>query len=143
MHQHYSIGALSRTTGVKIPTIRFYETIGLLPEPSRTASNRRVFGTDAVRRLQFIRHARELGFELPAIRQLLALADDPQQSCNAVDAIARAHLREIESRIQRLTALQSEMRRMLRQCTRGRIADCRIIEVLGHHAFCVHKHHRS
>ncbi|NJO54658.1 MAG: MerR family transcriptional regulator, partial [Bacteroidales bacterium] len=69
-----SIGELSRQTGVKVPTIRFYEEIGLLPPPPRTASNRRVYGTDAVQRLSFIRHARELGFEVEAIRALLRSA---------------------------------------------------------------------
>lgn len=126
-----SIGALARETGVKVPTIRFYETIGLLPEPGRTASNRRLYGKDAVRRLHFIRHARELGFEIPTIRQLLSLADDPKRACDEVDAIARKHVSHIESRIERLTALRGALNRMLRQCARGRISDCRIIEALG------------
>jgi len=131
MEPERSIGALARDTGVKVPTIRFYEAIGLLPEPARTASNRRMYGSDAVRRLNFIRHARELGFELAAIRQLLALADDPQRPCAEVDSIAREHLGEIDSRIRRLTALRAEFGRMIRQCARGRISDCRIIEALG------------
>ena len=126
-----SIGALARETGVKVPTIRFYEAVGLLPEPERTASNRRIYGSDAARRLNFIRHARELGFELSAIRQLLALADDPQRPCAEVDAIAREHLGEIDSRIHRLTALRDELGRMIRQCAKGRISNCRIVEVLG------------
>ena len=141
MHMEHSIGALSRETGIKVPTIRFYESIGLLPKPPRTESNRRIYGDEAVGRLKFIRHARELGFELPAIRQLLALTDQPQRSCAEVDAIAREHLREIDSRIDRLTALGAEVRRMLRQCMHGRIADCRIVEVLGHHEFCHHAEH--
>lgn len=70
------IGALSQQTGVKVPTIRYYEGVGLLPAPDRTESNRRTYGPDAVSRLRFIRHARELGFEVDAIRQLPALADD-------------------------------------------------------------------
>jgi DNA-binding transcriptional MerR regulator len=141
MPDSHSIGAHARRTCVHITTFRYYVTVGFVPKPSRTAANRRVYGDDTVRRLQFVRHARELGFELPAIRQLLALADQPQKSCEAVDAIARTHLREINSRIERLTVLQSEMRRMLRQCKRDRIAECRIIEVLGHHEFrSRHKH---
>jgi DNA-binding transcriptional MerR regulator len=141
MQIEHSIGALARETGVKVPTIRFYESIGLLPKPPRTESNRRIYGDEAIGRLKFIRHARELGFELPAIRQLLALTDQPQRSCAEVDAIAREHLREIDSRIDRLAALRAEVRRMLKQYMHGRIADCRIIEVLGHHEFCHHAEH--
>jgi DNA-binding transcriptional MerR regulator len=141
MDHRHSIGTLARRTGVKVPTIRFYESVGLLPAPPRTKSNRRVYGDGAVNRLRFIRHARELGFELSTIRQLLELTGEPQRSCEKVDAIAREHLREIESRIERLTALRSEVRRMLKQCMHGRIADCRIVEVLGHHEFCHHTEH--
>lgn len=141
MPSEHAIGALSRKANVKVPTVRYYESIGLLPPPTRTASNRRVYGEDAVRRLKFIRHARELGFELPAIRQLLEFADQPQRPCAEVDRIAREHLREIESRIERLTALRAEVRRMLKQCSHGRVAECRIIEVLGHHELCRHSAH--
>ena len=82
--QSVSIGALSSETGVKIPTIRYYESIGLLDAADRSASNRRLYGPDDTRRLRFIRHARELGFEVEAIRQLLALAAD--QKAPAPDA---------------------------------------------------------
>ena len=75
------IGILAKETGVKIPTIRFYENIGLLPEPDRADNNRRTYGPDSVRRLRFIRHARELGFEIDAIRQLLDMAGDPDRCC--------------------------------------------------------------
>ncbi len=70
----FSIGVFSRETGVKVTTIRFYEQIGLLPSPSRTDSNGRTYGPDDLKWLRFIRHARELGFEVDAIRQLLAPA---------------------------------------------------------------------
>lgn len=141
MAGEYVIGALARETNVKVPTIRYYESIGLLPQPPRTASNRRVYDDDAVRRLKFIRHARELGFEVSAIRRLLAFASQPQRSCADVDAIAREHLDDIDSRIARLTALRSEIHRMLKHCRRGRVADCRILEVLRHHELCGHDAH--
>lgn len=141
MHDAHTIGTLSRKTGVKVPTIRFYEEAGLLPKVARTTSNRRVYGEESVQRLKFIRHARELGFELPAIRKLLELADHPQKPCAEVDAIARVHLREIDSRIARLTALRDEVGRMLEQCSQHVVADCRILEVLGHHEFCQHTNH--
>lgn len=135
------IGALSRETGVKVPTIRYYEEVGLLPEPDRADNNRRTYGMDAVRRLRFIRHARELGFEVDAIRQLLALADDPRRPCHEADVIARAHLADIEDKIARLTALRAEVQRMVDQCAQGEVKDCRVIEVLANHGECGHRQH--
>ena len=135
------IGALSRETGVKVPTIRYYEEVGLLPQPDRADNNRRTYGPDAVRRLRFIRHARELGFEVDAIRQLLALADEPDRPCHEADVIARAHLADIEDRIARLTALRAEVRRMVEQCAQGEVKDCRVIEVLADHGECRHRRH--
>lgn len=78
-------------TGVKVPTIRFYEKIGLLEEPPRTASDRRLYDGAATRRLAFIRHARQLGFEIDDIRALLALSDEPDQPCTEVNRIAERH----------------------------------------------------
>jgi Cu(I)-responsive transcriptional regulator len=136
-----AIGDLARLTGVKIPTIRYYEDVGLLPEPPRTESNRRQYGDKAVNRLKFIRHARELGFEVDAIRELLDLAEQPQRSCAKVDALAREHLYAISSRIERLTALKTEVEQMIKACAKGRIAKCRVIDVLSHHEHCLHKSH--
>jgi DNA-binding transcriptional MerR regulator len=141
MGKALAIGDLARQTGVKIPTIRYYEMIGLLPAAPRTESNRRQYDVQAVRRLKFIRHARELGFEVEAIRELLDLADQPQRSCAKVDALAREHLRAITSRIDRLTALKVEVEQMIRACAKGRIAKCRVIDVLSHHEHCLHDHH--
>jgi DNA-binding transcriptional MerR regulator len=132
------IGGLSRQTGVKAATIRYYESVGLLPAPLRSDSNRRLYGPEMVDRLRFIRHARELGFEVDAIRQLLDLSDQPEHSCAAADAIARRHLAEINSRMKRLGALKREVRRMLDECAQGRIAECRVIDVLSHHEHCLH-----
>lgn len=136
------IGALARDTGVKVPTIRFYETIGLLARPDRTASNRRVYGPDTVRRLKFIRHSRELGFEVDAIRQLLKLADHPDMPCREADLIAREHLEDIDSKLARLAALRAEVQRMVDQCAHETIADCRVIEVLANHDECLHPDHK-
>lgn len=135
-----SIGRLSRETGVKIPTIRYYEQIGLLPEPARSAGNQRLYD-DAMRdRLAFIRHARELGFPLDDIRELLTLAGHPDQPCEAADQIAAHQLAAVEARIARLRLLRDELARMLEHCSSGRIADCRVIEVLGNHALCQQDH---
>lgn len=136
-----AIGRLAEQTGVKVPTIRYYEEIGLLPPPERSDSNRRVYGAVAARRLRFIRHARELGFEIDAIRQLLGLADQPDQSCREADSIARAHLADIESKISRLTALRDEVRRMVGDCAQDDICHCRVIEVLADHGNCLHDSH--
>lgn len=135
------IGALSERTGVKVPTIRYYEQVGLMPQPTRTEAGRRTYDVADVRRLRFIRHARELGFEVDAIRQLLGLSEQPDCSCSEVDVIARAHLREIESKIARLRALETEVRRMLDDCAQGRVGDCRVMQVLADHDECVSDAH--
>lgn len=136
-----AIGALSQQTGVKIPTIRYYEGIGLLPPPARTESNRRFYTSEAARRLQFIRHARELGFEIESIRRLLSMADNPDQPCQGADSIAATHLREIEDRIASLTALGEEIRRMISGCAHGPIEECRVIKGLADHADCTNECH--
>jgi len=138
-----SIGELSRRTGVKRPTIRYYEQIEMLPEPDRNGGNQRLYDQDTVDRLTFIRHARELGFPLEAIRDLLSLTDDPAQSCAAADAIARAQLADVQRRLARLQALKQELDRMVKQCAGGSIADCRVIEVLGDHSLCATEDHTA
>ena len=138
-----TIGKLGAAAGVKVPTIRYYEQIGLLPEPERSAGNQRLYGKSALERLAFIRHSRELGFPLEAIRDLLSLSDRPDQSCAAADIIAKDQLAAVDARIARLTALKSELERMITQCAQGTIADCRIIEVLGDHSHCAQDHRTS
>jgi DNA-binding transcriptional MerR regulator len=132
------IGVASKESGIKIPTIRFYEQIGLLPSPPRTESNRRLYDEHDLRRLRFIRHARELGFEIEPIRQLMALAGHPEQSCEGADQIARTHLADIDHKIARLTALREEVARMA-DCSNQSVSQCRVIEVLGDHGACVHE----
>jgi len=136
-----SIGELARRTRCKVQTIRYYEQIGLMPQPGRTVGNQRCYGEAHADRLAFIRHSRELGFPLDAIRELLRLSDDPNRSCEQADRIARAHLREVESRIASLSVLKTELERMVRQCRPGRIADCRVIQVLADHAKCMSDDH--
>ena len=135
-----SIGKLSEATGVKVPTIRYYEEIGMLPQADRSAGNQRVYEHASVDRLVFIRHSRDLGFPLEAIRDLLSLSDNPDQSCAEVDRITARQLAEVNMRIERLTSLQGELERMLHQCACGTIADCRVIEVLGNHDHCQGDH---
>lgn len=134
MHHVLTIGQLSKATHCKVPTIRYYEQIGLMPAPTRTAGNQRRYGPEHVARLDFIQHCRELGFHQKAIRGLLKLTKHPNQNCEAVTQIARSHLDEVNHRLARLTALKSELERMIGVCSGGQIADCRIIETLADHS---------
>ena len=98
---------------------------------AEASGGQRRYGEGLLRRLLFIRHARDLGFEIADIRSLLELARRPDQSCASVDAIAKAHLVTIDDKIARLTALRAEVSRMLRACAKGRIAQCKVIDVLA------------
>jgi len=128
------IGELASETDTKVETIRYYERIGVLPPPERTASNYRMYGEAHVVRLSFVRKARSLGFTLDQVRELLSLSDDRTRSCSAVDEIASAHLEMIEMKIGDLTALQAELRRLIGSCKGGTVADCLIIEALAKRA---------
>lgn len=136
----YTIGKAAQQSGVKVPTIRFYEQIGLIREPGRTENQRREYSGDDVRRLTFIRHARDLGFEINDIRELLAMTETPNASCHEADSIARRHLEVIEDRIERLSALRNELRRMVDECDHGRVCECRVLQVLDDHSQCGHDH---
>jgi DNA-binding transcriptional MerR regulator len=136
-----AIGDLARRTGCNIQTIRYYERIGLLPAPPRSEGGQRRYGAGAVQRLGFIRHARDLGFDIAAIRSLIALAGEPDRPCEDADRIARAQLESVKSKIAGLKLLQTELERMLRNCAHGTISDCRVVETLGDHALCAHETH--
>lgn len=126
-----TIGQLARETGTKVETIRFYEKSGLLPAPARTEGNYRSYDTAHLNRLSFIRRARDLGFSLDQVRTLLALSDDRDRSCAAVDKIAKEHRDEVERKIADLQSLKNELDRMIDQCGCGVVADCHIIESLS------------
>jgi DNA-binding transcriptional MerR regulator len=127
----YAIGEASRLTGIKVPTIRYYEGIGLLAAPTRTEGKQRRYRLEDVARLNCIRHARDLGFEIADIAELLALSEGPDQSCKKVDEITRRHLSEVDRRIAQLSALRGELMRMVDECSHGRVGDCRVIETLS------------
>lgn len=126
-----SIGQLGKATGTAVETVRYYEKIGLLALPARTSGNYRSYGSVEVARLSFIRRARALGFGLQQIRNLLDLSDDRSRPCNEVDALARGQLAEVEQKIADLQSLRRELSGLIKQCRRGTIADCRILDALG------------
>ncbi|MCK1437049.1 helix-turn-helix domain-containing protein [Bradyrhizobium sp. 15] len=126
-----SIGALAKEAGVKVPTIRYYEQIGLLEAPPRTEGQQRRYRAEAVRRLNFIRHSRELGFEVDDIRELLSLSAQPSGPCENADKIAARHLEAVDLRIKQLTLLRNELKRMLDDCHGGCVAKCRVIDSLS------------
>jgi len=125
------IGELANATATKVETVRYYEKIGLLPPPARTAANYRAYGSEHLARLSFIRRARDLGFTLEAVRELLTLSDDKSQPCEAVDAIARTHLIDIDRKVADLTALRTELDKVIGSCRHGTVAECKIVETLG------------
>lgn len=126
-----TIGDLSKATDTKVETIRYYERIGLLAAPARTAGNYRAYAHSELGRLSFIRRARDLGFGIDQIRALLSLSEKKKRSCKAVDVIARQHLADVEIKIADLMALRSELDSLIRQCGCGIIENCRIIEALA------------
>ena len=136
----FTIGRLAEATATKVQTIRYYENIGLLAPFSRTEGGHRLYDTEDKKRLTFIRHARELGFSIDAIRELLSLSDNPDTSCERADDIASRQLEEVEQRLKRLKVLQKELKRMVAECGHGRVCDCRVIEVLSDHRLCQAAH---
>jgi DNA-binding transcriptional MerR regulator len=137
----FSIGDLARETGVKVPTIRYYEDRGLLAPPRRSAGNQRRYDAAALDRLGFIRHARDLGFSLGAIAQLIALQDRPDRTCEAATRIARDQLAAVRRKIRRLRALEAELDRITCGCTGdGPSRECYVLASLADHAMCEHDH---
>lgn len=137
----YSIGDLSRRTGVKVPTIRYYEQTGLLAAPDRSEGNQRRYEASDLERLAFIRHARELGLSIGAIRDLLTLSAHPERPCADADRIAAAHLTDVRERIARLQRLEAELERMVAACDGNHtLGDCQVIRSLSDHGLCHSDH---
>ncbi|MFL5332037.1 MAG: MerR family transcriptional regulator [Geminicoccaceae bacterium] len=126
-----AIGDLAKATGTKVVTIRYYEQAGLLPAPRRTPGNYRTYEADHLHRLRFIRRCRDLGFGVDQVRELLALTENGERDCCAVDQIALEHLATVEQKIADLGRLAKELRRISSQCQGGTVAECRIIEALS------------
>lgn len=126
------IGELSRRTGCNIETIRYYERIGMLPRPSRSASRYRLYEAGDVRRLNFVRRARELGFSLDEVRALLVLsADTGREACVEVREVAVGHLADVRAKIADLQAMERALVHAVRRCEAGEPAGCPLIDTLS------------
>ena len=137
---NFSIGMLSKKTGCKVPTIRYYEQVGLLLQPYRTEGKQRHYQTKHLHILQFILHSRELGFTLDDIRELMTLSNSEVGNEHKADDIASRHLKAIELKITRLVALKTELSTMLKECEHGQANSCRVIDVLSDHMLCKGTH---
>jgi len=129
-----TIGQLAKEADVGVETIRFYERQGLLAEPERRPSGYRQYPRDVVRRVRFIRHAKELGFTLKEIQELLELRVDPQSSCADVRKRAGDKIADIDERIESLGRMKAALERLARKCRgRGPTSECPILEELDRH----------
>jgi len=131
-----TIGKLSRAAGVKVTTIRYYESIDLMGVPDRSESGQRLYGMESVHRLSFIRHARDLGFPMDAVRELIRLQTEPGSDCGSVDTIAREQLTDVRKRLRQLKALESELKRMISSCEGGKVGECCVMAALNDHTDC-------
>ena len=135
-----TIGVLSRRTGVKIPTIRYYEQMGLLAPPERSEGNQRRYTPEERDRLAFIKHARDLGLKIEAIRELIELSAHPNRPCADADRIAAEQLQAVRDKINRLRRLERELARIAAGCEGEQIKDCYVFRALDSHDLCDDEH---
>ncbi len=135
----YAIGDLARQTGVKVPTIRYYEEMGLIDVPERSAGNQRRYTQAELQRLSFIRHSRELGFSIEDIRELLNLSKHPQRPCQDAHGIAARHLADTRAKLTKLKRLERELKRISGYEAHA-IGQCAVIETLTDHRLCRGEH---
>lgn len=126
-----TIGALAERSGVNIETIRYYERIGLLPAPPRSAGRHRLYEEPHCRRLAFIRRARELGFSLPDVRLLLGLGAEHDLTCGEVRALTEHHIAAIRDKVRDLKRLERILSDLAARCRSGEVPACPILEALG------------
>lgn len=137
----FSIGQLSKQTGVKVPTIRYYEQVGLLVSAGRTDGNQRRYDKDGLERLGFIRHARDLGFSIEAITALIDLQQHPDRSCQEATQIAVHQLTNVREKLLRLKALETELVRIADGCDgEGSSEECYVLASLADHQHCRGEH---
>lgn len=124
-------GELAKLTGCNSETIRYYESAGLLPPPPRTEAGHRVYDDQYVRRLSFILRARDLGFTIEEIRELLSLSDNKTLTCAKVQDITMRHLNDVQNKIKDLRRVKSVLKDMVLQCKDGTKPECPIFESLS------------
>ena len=129
-----TIGDLSKRAGCIVETIRYYERIGMMPEPPRTEGGHRSYDVDHLERLTFIRRGRGLGFTLQEVRDLLRLVDGGDFTCDEVKAFTLDHVAEIGRKIEDLQRLERVLKDMAAQCDLGSVPECPIVEALTHRA---------
>lgn len=122
---------LAKRTGCNLETIRYYEKVALLPEPSRSANGYRVYPPELVQRLTFILRARDLGFKLDEIRSLLTLTDAGTQTCAEVLSKTEKHLADVRQRIADLIRIETELNRLAGLCSRDSMPECAILNMLN------------
>ncbi len=130
MTKNFTIGSLSKKTDVNIETIRYYEKIGVMPQPQRSEGGNRLYDTEQVKRLLFIRRSRELGFPIEAIRELLNLVDKKAYTCAEIANLSQKHLDGVRSKIKDLLKIEGHMQDMLSQCNKNSMPECFIIDAL-------------
>ena len=135
-----TIGDLSKATGVKVPTIRYYEQMGLLSHAERSEGNQRRYSSGERERLAFIRHARDLGLTIDAIRELIDLSQHPERPCHDADRIAAEQLTTVRRKIERLQKLEAELVRITSYCHSDQVRDCYVIRALANHDLCQDEH---
>jgi len=121
---------LARATGCNIETIRYYESVGVMPEPPRSANGYRCYDARHVARLSFVMRARELGFALEEVRSLLSLVDGGMQTCAEVQRLAQAHLATVRGKIADLQRIEQSLAQTLAQCSGKDVPDCAVIDAL-------------
>lgn len=135
-----TIGDLAKTTGVKVPTIRYYEQMGLLSHAERSEGNHRRYSRSQRDRLSFIKHARELGLTIEAIRELIDLSRHPEKPCAEADRIAAEQLATVRQKIAKLKKLEAELERISTHCHSNHVRDCYVIRALANHDLCETDH---
>jgi MerR family transcriptional regulator, mercuric resistance operon regulatory protein len=123
-------GEIAKRTGCNIETVRYYEKVGILPEPPRTSGGHRVYGEEHLKRLVFVRRSRELGFSIEEITGLLSLVDGGDYSCSEVHALTVKHIESIQSKIADLTRLETNLTEMAAHCSKGDIPECHVVDTL-------------
>jgi len=132
MRQHLKIGELANRSGCIVETVRFYEKEGLLPAPTRTAGNYRIYTEVHVERLSFIRHCRSLDMTLGEIRSLLTFQDAPESNCGEVNQVLDKHITHVAQRIVDLQGLQKQLKELRSLCTITKATkDCKILQGLN------------